>query len=67
MYYCYIYFDGLNQLLNNEKPDDIEELKMQILEGGVNVLLDMYKEIKMYKSSQSKQGNQVKEKLKFFI
>jgi uncharacterized protein len=61
------YFDGLNQLLNNEKPDDIEELKMQILEGGVNVLLDMYKEIKMYKSSQSKQGNQVKEKLKFFV
>lgn len=64
------YFNGLEQLLSDEKPENIEELKMQILDGGINVLLDMYQEVKMNKSRNNKQfknpkSNNIKKKFEF--
>jgi hypothetical protein len=63
------YFNGLEQLLSDEKPENVEDLKMQILDGGINVLLDMYQEVKMNKGNNRQfnnpKSNNIKKKFNF--
>lgn len=54
------YVRGIEELLSDETPENREDLKMQILDGGINVLLDMYQEIKenkLHKNPNKKTQN----------